>query len=64
MQWNNPIQGDWVPLIKIDLHDFDLPYHLDWVSSKAKETFKRIVKEQATTSTLQESSGNVDFYTT
>ena len=54
IQWNNPLQGDWVLLIKMDLLDFELPCDFNWVSSKTKETYKRIVKEKATTFTLQE----------
>ena len=53
IQWNSPLQGDWVHLVKTDLFDFDLPCDLIWVSSITKGAFKRIVKKKAETFTLR-----------
>ena len=43
-QWNNPCKGDWTELVRKDLEDFGIPCSFEYIQSKSKEAFKRIVK--------------------
>ena len=46
-QWHNPCKGDWTEQVKDDLADLKIPYTLDMIEKKSKETFKIIVKAKA-----------------
>ena len=46
-QWYNPTRGDWTEQVKKDLVDFDLPIDFDFIQSKSKEAFKKMVKSKA-----------------
>ena len=46
-QWYNPTRGDWTEQVKKDLVDFDLPIDFDFIQSKSKEAFKKVVKVKA-----------------
>ena len=43
-QWNNEIKGDWTVQVKSDLDDFGIPWDLDFIKLKSKDSFKRLVK--------------------
>ena len=45
-QWFNPTKGDWSLQVKEDLKLLEIPCTFDFIKSKSKETFKRIVKKQ------------------
>ena len=46
-QWYNPSRGDWTELVRKDLEDFDIPCQFDFIKSKSKDAFKRMVKVRA-----------------
>ena len=46
-QWNNPCKGDWVELVKKDLKDFEIPVSFEYIQSKSKDAFKKIVQVKA-----------------
>ena len=46
-QWYHPVRGDWTETVKEDLKDFDIPCDFQFVKSKSKESFKRLVKINA-----------------
>ena len=46
-QWLNPSKGDWTEQVKADLKEFEIPIDLDFISSKSKESFKKLVKTRA-----------------
>ena len=46
-QWHNPCKGDWTEQVKDDLADLNIPYTLEIIEKKSKETFKIIVKAKA-----------------
>ena len=46
-QLYNPTRGDWTEQVKKDLVDFDLPIDFDFIQSKSKEAFKKVVKVKA-----------------
>ena len=46
-QWNNPTKGDWSEQVKEDLELFGICPDLDWIKSKSKFSFKRLVKSKA-----------------
>ena len=43
-QWHNPCKGDWTEQVKMDLKDLNIPCSFQYIESKSKEGFKRIVK--------------------
>ena len=43
-QLNNPVRGDWVSRVKLDLNDLKIDLNLDDIQSKSKNEFKEIVK--------------------
>ena len=46
-QWNFPSnRKEWTEQVKGDLQSFGLPNDLEWIKSKKKSTFKRIVNEK------------------
>ena len=46
-QWNNPCKGDWTELVQRDLEDLNIPCSFEYILSKSKEAFKRLVKVKA-----------------
>ena len=46
-QWHNPTRGDWTEQVKEDLEDFNIPCAFEFIRSKSKEAFKRLVKTRA-----------------
>ena len=46
-QWHTPSKGDWTEKVKIDLEDFQIPCSFDYIQSKYKEAFKKLVKVKA-----------------
>ena len=46
-QWHTPSRGDWTLQVQKDLSDFNIPCSFDYIQSKSKEAFKRIVKVKA-----------------
>ena len=46
-QWRHSTVGDWCLQARLDLSDFNLPEDLDWIKSKSKYSFKRLVKTKA-----------------
>ena len=46
-QWHNPTQGDWTEQVKVDLKDFGISENFDFITSKSKQAFKRLVKTKA-----------------
>ena len=46
-QWNNPYKGDWTELVQRDLEDLNIPCSFEYILSKSKEAFKRLVKVKA-----------------
>ena len=46
-QWNHEAKNDWTTQIRADLEDFCIPVDLDFIKSKSKESFKKIVRVKA-----------------
>ena len=46
-QWYNPSKGDWTEQVKLDLQEFNIPIDFDYISSKSKDSFKKMVKRKA-----------------
>ena len=46
-QWRNPFKGDWTETAKENLGEFNIPCDFNFIRSKSKESFKRIVKVKA-----------------
>ena len=46
-QWYKPSKGDWTEQIKLDLEEFNIPIDLEYISSKSKDSFKKIVKRKS-----------------
>ena len=46
-QANQPCKGDWTEAVKRDLEQFNIPYDFNYLKSKSKDAFKRIVKNKA-----------------
>ena len=46
-QWNNPCKDDWTETVKQNLKEFDIQIDMEYIKSKSKETFKKIVKRKA-----------------
>ena len=53
-QWNNQVKHDWTSQIRSDLDDFGIPGDLDYIRSKSKDSFKRLVKAKALDYALSE----------
>ena len=43
-QWNNEVKNDWTNQVRMDLEDFEIPVDLEYIKSKSKDSFKRLVK--------------------
>ena len=52
-QMYNPTPGDWMEQAKIDFKDFDIPCDFEFLRSKSKESFKKIVKTKANEYSLE-----------
>ena len=46
-QLNNPTRGDWTETVKEDLENFGIPMNKEYIKSKSKDAFKRLVKVKA-----------------
>ena len=46
-QWNNPCRGDWTETVKNDLEDMEITSDFNYLKSKSREAFKKLVKEKA-----------------
>ena len=46
-QWKQPGQDDWTLQVKQDLEDFSLPCSIDFVKTKSKYSFKKLVKTKS-----------------
>ena len=46
-QLSFPVKDDWTEQVKMDLEDFQNGKNLDWIKSKSKNSFKRLVKKRA-----------------
>ena len=46
-QWQDPSRGDWTEQVKQDLEDLQIPCSFEYLQSKSKDGFKRIVKTKA-----------------
>ena len=51
-QWNNPCKGDWTEQVKTDLEDLNIPCSFNYIESKSKESFRRLVKTKTEEMTL------------
>ena len=51
-QWNYPSKGDWTEQVKIDLEDLNIPCSFNFIKSKSKESFKKLVKIKTQEMTL------------
>ena len=45
-QWEQWAKLDWTEQVRVDLKDFNIPVSLEFVKSKSKYTFKKLVKQQ------------------
>ena len=52
-QWLNPTRGDWVLQVREDLKDLEIPCSFDFIRSKTKIAFKRLVKSKVKTHALK-----------
>ena len=53
-QWKYPAaRGEWTDQAKLDLSEFDIEEDLQWIKSKSKQAFSKLVKEQAQELTLE-----------
>ena len=52
-QLSFPVKDDWTKRVKIDLEDFQIGNNFDWIKSKSKNGFKRLVKKRAKVYALQ-----------
>ena len=46
-QWFDPCRGDWTEKVKEDLEKFGIPCDWEFLKSKSKEAFKKLVKVKA-----------------
>ena len=46
-QLNYEVNNHWATQIRIDLHDFGIPFDLEYIKSKSDYTFKNLVKVNA-----------------
>ena len=44
---NYEVKNDWTAQIRTDLHDFGIPFDLEYIKSKSDYTFKNLVKVKA-----------------
>ena len=52
-QWKYPVvRGEWKEQVKLDLSEFDIVEDLQWIKSKSKLAFHKMVKAQAREFTL------------
>ena len=45
-QWDQPVHLDWTEQAKSDLSDLDFPVSLEFLRSKSKNVFQKLVKEK------------------
>ena len=45
-QYTFPVKGDWSEQVKLDLKDFEIQENFEWIKSKSKDSFCRLVKKQ------------------
>ena len=53
-QWQNPSKGDWTELVKDNLEEFGMSSDFDYIRSKSKDTFKKIVTGKSRELALRE----------
>ena len=53
-QFNHPCRGDWTETVKQNLQEFDIQCDFDYMKSKSKEAFKRLVKIKAKEAALED----------
>ena len=46
-QWHNPCRGDWTEQVKNDLKEFNIPQDFQHITSKSKESYKKIVRAKS-----------------
>ena len=46
-QWMNPTRGDWTETVRKDLEEFGIEEDIEFLKSKSKGTFKRLLKKKA-----------------
>ena len=46
-QWRNPTRGDWTHTVKENIEEFGIPADFEYLVSKSKDSFKKIVKGKA-----------------
>ena len=46
-QWTNPTKGDWTEEVKENLVEFEIQADFQFLKSKSKDSFKKLVKTQA-----------------
>ena len=46
-QWRNPTRGDWTQTVKENMEEFGIPADFEYLVSKSKDSFKKIVKSKA-----------------
>ena len=45
-QYTFPVRGDWSEQVKEDLKDLDIQENFEWIKSKSKDSFCRLVKKK------------------
>ena len=43
-QWKYPVKNDWTEQEKLDLEEFEISSNLEWIRSKSKLAFKKLVR--------------------
>ena len=46
-QWKYPVKNDWTEQVKLDLEEFEISSNLEWIRSKSKLVFKKLVRSKA-----------------
>ena len=46
-QFRFPAKDDWSEQVRLDLKDLNIPENLEWIRSKSKDSFRRLVKKRA-----------------
>jgi hypothetical protein len=42
-QWKYPVKNDWNEQVRLDLEEFEISSNLEWIRSKSKMSFKKLV---------------------
>ena len=45
-QWKYPVKNDWTEQVKLDLEEFEISSNLEWIRSKSKLAFKKLVRSK------------------